>query len=639
MTRTSSVIAALVLVAAFGAQSAQAAKPPTGPPKTRTLAHGWEVRSESAAPAEPQAPPPEEDGPDDAARVTVHARASQAGPWRPTAVPSVFDPLATPSLYPGAVKRYRLRFRAPKTLKGFRWMLQFEEVRRYAGVFLNGHRIGRSRDPYVPFQMEAKGLKPGKRNTLTVLVDSRKDPRLAEGWWNWGGIVRPVRLTPLGKVDLGRPNTGTLGVMPKVRCSGPARGCKAQVTIDAVVQRRMARRIKPVVSVRLRSPGGRITTKKFKLPRQRAKRRRVKLTVKVKRPVLWSPDRPALYLAQITVRNGNAVQQVQRMRIGLRSVQVKQGLLFLNNRRIQLRGASIHEDMPGHGAAMSRFDNSTTVRNLKELGANVVRAHYLLNEDLLKRLDKAGIMVWNEAPIWQRDCCRRQPPTNLLRRRGDILRALSTVKHTVMVGRNHPSVVTHSVANELAFAPDQHPGTKRFLKAAAVLTRKIDPYTPVSVDTKARLNLPQQRTYLRYFDMLGLNQYFGWYGHTSNVEDLSTYLLQMRRNYPRLALVNTEFGAEARPSEASGPANEKGTYAFQTNFVGRTLEIDDSQTYLSGAIHWTLREFEIYPGWKGGAPAPPKNTRHNKGLLTYGGQRKPAWYVARDHFKRTPLYP
>ena len=55
-------------------------------------------------------------------------------------------------------------------------------------------------------------------------------------------------------------------------------------------------------------------------------------------------------------------------------------------------------------------------------------------------------MVWNQAPIWQRD-----HGANLLRTTGRRRRALRTVKRTVLWGRNHPSVITHSVANELSF--------------------------------------------------------------------------------------------------------------------------------------------------------------------------------------------
>ena len=65
-------------------------------------------------------------------------------------------------------------------------------------MFLNGHRLGKNIDPYTPFAFEARGLRPGRENLLVVVVDSRKDPRLPEGWWNWGGIVRPVHLSPPG---------------------------------------------------------------------------------------------------------------------------------------------------------------------------------------------------------------------------------------------------------------------------------------------------------------------------------------------------------------------------------------------------------------------------------------------------------
>ena len=123
----------------------------------------------------------------------------------------------------------------------------------------------------------------------------------------------------------------------------------------------------------------------------------------VPRPALWSPERPQLYSARITLRDRGAVQQVVRRSVGLRSVTVKHAHLYLNNRRVQLRGASIHEDMPGHGAALTEADMDRIVRELKDLGANVTRSHYLLNDRLLDRLDRAGILVWNEAPIWQRD--------------------------------------------------------------------------------------------------------------------------------------------------------------------------------------------------------------------------------------------
>jgi beta-glucuronidase len=505
-------------------------------------------------------------------------------------------------------------------------------VRRNAAVILNGRRVGRNMDPYTPFSVPARGLRPGRANVLEVIVDGRKNPKLPEAWWNWNGIVRPVSLVPVGPAHI-----ADLGTMSNVRCKGPARGCRAELLLDGVLERRSKRRIAPTLSVRLRAPSGRLVQRDLKLPRQRGKRRRVRMSVRVPAPVLWSPDSPRLYRATFTLREAGRVVQRERRMVGLRSVQVKRGLLYLNNRRIQLRGASIHEDMPGSGAALTARDMDEIVRDLKDLGANVTRAHYLMNERLLRRFDRAGIFVWNQAPIWQRD-----HGAHLLWQPKELARALLSVRRTVTEGRNHPSVLTHSVANELSFTPDYKPGTKRFLLAAQEQARDLDPTLPISLDIKGRPGYPEQFTY-HAFDIIGLNQYFGWYRWVEDFSLLEPHIRELRDLYPTEALVMTEWGAEARPELAEAPLDLKGGYPFQAFHAQRTIDAIDRSAGLSGAIYWTLREFEIYPGWMGGAGRrPPEyepNTRHHKGLIGYEGERKPAFHLLAERFRATPLYP
>jgi beta-galactosidase/beta-glucuronidase len=523
-------------------------------------------------------------------------------------------------------------FEGPPTPRGFSWLLRFESVRRNAAVILNGRRIGRNVDPYTPFTVPARGLRPGRPNELVVIVDGRKNPKLPEAWWNWNGIVRPVRLVPAGPAHL-----SDLGTLSKVRCTGPARGCRAELLLDGILERRGGRRIVPALEVKLRSPSGRTTTRRFKLPAQRAKRRRVRLSMRVPAPQLWSPDAPRLYRAGIALIDRGRVVQRERRRIGLRSVEVKQGLLWLNNRRIQLRGASIHEDMPGSGAALTAGDMDRIVADLKDLGANVTRAHYLMNDRLLARFDRAGIMVWNQAPIWQRD-----HGAQLLWQPKELARALLTVRRTVAEARNHPSVLTHSVANELTFTPDQKPGTRRFLLAAQAQARDLDPTLPISLDIKGRPGFAEQFTY-HSFDMIGLNQYFGWYRWVEDFDLLEPYIRELRDLYPAHAIVMTEWGAEGRPELADAAPDLKGGYPFQTSHAQRTIDVIDRSPALSGAIYWTLREFEIYPGWQGGAgrraPQYEPNTRHHKGLIDYDGTRKPAYHLLSERFRAIPLYP
>jgi Glycosyl hydrolases family 2, TIM barrel domain/Glycosyl hydrolases family 2 len=606
------------------------------PPRSQTLSQGWEVRSQAAAPAPDQPAPPLEGQPEGVPTTPESAapggQASLQGGWSPITVPSVFNARAVAAEYAGRVRRYRLRFIGPSTPRGFRWLIEFESVRRAATVFLNGRRLGRNVDPYTPFTFAARGLRAGRQNELVVVVDSRKDPRLPEGWWNWGGIVRPVRLVPAGRAHLHE-----LGTLSDVTCRGPATACRAKLLVDGVLERNGVSTLASTLEVRLRSPSGRVTRRTFRLPRQRGRRSRLRLAMRVPAPELWRPEDPKLYSARLVLRDRGAVQQVVRRAVGLRSVEVKGGALLVNNRRVKLAGASIHEDMPGRGAALTAADMDRIVADLEELGANVTRAHYVLNDQLLARLDRAGIMVWNQAPIWQRD--RR---ANVLREPLQRRRAYETVRRTVIAARSHPSVITHSVANELWSRPDDRPGvTRLYLENAQEIARELDPTLPVSVDINGRPHHPEQFTY-HSFDMLGINQYFGWYRWVENFDDLPLYLQEMRDLYPRHALVMTEFGAEARPERADDRADVKGSYAFQTMHVARTLDVADAAP-ISGAIYWTLREFEIFPGWTGGAgQRPPElrpNTRHQKGLLTYDGAKKPAWYLVRDRFAVSPLYP
>src|SRR5206468_538080 len=115
----------------------------------------------------------------------------------------------------------------------------------------------------------------------------------------------------------------------------------------------------------------------------------------------------------------------------------------------------IQEDVDGHGAALTDSDVNGIVAQLKAVGANVTRAHYALDQRLQAKLDEAGIMVWSQAPIYHRD--------RLLETQAQRDAAISTVRAAVLQTRNHPSTITHSVANELSVIPDKVPGTAAFL--------------------------------------------------------------------------------------------------------------------------------------------------------------------------------
>ena len=547
--------------------------------------------------------------------------------WLPVNVPHVFDPRPLDALFGGTVGWYRLQFQFPPGPPGYDWVLRFEQVRRVASVWLNGVQLGNHSDPYVPFQLAATTLRDGA-NTLLVRVDNRKKKEPREGWWNWGGITRSVSLIPRGPVAM-----DNLGLTTRLHCTGPGK-CSGRVFVDGLLINRTKTTVAPQVAVWMRSPSGRVTTKTVTAqPIAAGTTRRVRFKIGVPRPETWSPKSPSLYQTLVQVRAGGATTQVERRAIGLRAITVRNGLLYLNGRPIQLRGASIHEDVAGRGPALTDADMDRIVGELKALHANVTRAQYLLNPGLLSRLDRAGILVWSQAPIFQRDRLLETPEQRQA--------ALRSLRSTVIEARSHPSVMTHSVANELSVIPDDVPGTRRFLESAARLVKDLDPTVPLSVDIYSYPGFPPQRTYKPY-QLLGINNYFGWYHgrrhhSTAKLSGLAPYLNTMREHYPDKALVMTEFGAEAT---YDGPANVKETYAFQSNYIRKTLDVVKRESFLSGAIYWTLKEFAVKPAWDGGAKRAgvPRDAIHNKGLITYDGRLKPAWRTTVRAFASTPLY-
>ncbi len=599
------VAVALALVLPHAASAAD-------PPGPVMLAQGWQFAHDAAD-----------------AGLTDNWQGGQRGlGWEPVTIPHVPDSRPDKELFYGSIGWYRLNFVGPQTEPGVGWALRFEQVRRIARVWLNGRELGTHHDPYTPFELRAPGLRPGETNTLVVRVDYRRSEELREGWWNWGGITRRVSLVARGGVVM-----HDAGLLPQRVCVKET--CAWSVLADGWLQNHSTIVQEPSVAVRLQAPDGTVSEGRAAARALRpGERVRVRFSIPVKGDAkLWSPERPDLYAATVTTRSRSKTVQVDRRNVGLRHVDVSNGMLRLNDRVLDLRGASIQEDIPGRGPAMTDADIDSTIDELKGLGVNVTRAHYLLDPRLLDRFDKEGILVWSQAPVYHRDAMLKTP--------GQRSRELAVVRDTILAARSHPSVITHSVANELTSQPDDRRTSRVWMQNAAVLARDLDPTLPVSIDILSYPNIPRQTTYDAY-DMLGINSYYGWYEgkpdrSVADIDDLAPYLRAMRVKYPGKALVITEFGAEA---SEPGPADVKQTYAFQTQYLERNLDIIDRLGFMGGAIYWTVREFAVKPDWDGGADIPlqKRDSMHRKGLISYDGEIKPAFNAAKAAFEATPLY-
>jgi hypothetical protein len=546
--------------------------------------------------------------------------------WTPVSIPNDFNPTVSSLGDQGTVGWYQLRFTGPAVSSGRSWNVAFESVRRNAQAWLNGYPIGGSSDPYAPFSLPARGLVPGGSNLLIVRVDNfRGAGSLPEDWWNWGGIMGPVALQPSGRLVL-----RDLGVTPELGCGNRC----GDLLVQGLVVSHATGALTPEISVRITSPAGVSSVVRRRLPRLRSGGARgISFRIPVHGPLaLWSPTSPSLYNVEVQTAAQGRVEQDDKLRTGLRSVYVRGGILYLNGHRLWLHGAAIHEDLAGVGAALSDGDIDTIVSELRSVGANITRSHYLLSERLLEALDAAGIMVWAQPPVDHADAA--------LRTSGGRARALGLLRSTLIGDRSHPSVIVDSVGNELTPTPDSTRGTRSYLQQAIPLARALDPGVPVALDIYCYTGFPKQRIYSQ-LDVLGISSYFGWYtgtpGHSiANFAQLEPFLRQSHARYPHQALVISEFGAEAL---YDGSATIKGTYEFQSNYLQQTFGVLDRLPFMNGAIYWTLREFAVSPGWTGGAQLPPGSAPdgvHHKGLITYDGSDKPAFAVAQQLFSVTP---
>jgi beta-glucuronidase len=528
--------------------------------------------------------------------------------------------------FAGGVGWYRKDFRLPSNNRALSWVVRFESVNYRMKAWLNGRPIGTNRGAYLPFELRLpRGVvRRGRVNRLVVRVDSRRFPTdfppaglsttgvPTGGWWNYGGILREVYLRRIDDVDFNR-----VVVRPNLPCAT----CAASVIYRVTLRNYGARARRINVRARFGSRSINLGSRSIG-PRRFTTFTR---TVRIGRPRLWSPDRPALYNAPLTITSGGRRLQRYTLRTGVRSIKVVGGRLMLNGRPLNFRGVFVHEDDKQRGFAI---DNAIRERQLgwvRQLGATMLRGHYPLHPYYQERADELGLMQWSEVPVYS--VRARYLKQTLVRQL-----AARELESNIEANGNHPSVITWSIGNELSSRPGPVQGD--YIRRAATAAKRLDPSRPVSYAVAGYPSVGCQARYAP-LDLIGVNDYFGWYpGPGGQIADrtlLSQYLDQVRACYPNKAIVVSEFGAEAnRP----GPIEEKGTLAFQQDFVNFHLGTFATKPWLSGAIYFALQEFRVRPNWDGNNPRPSPPI-HQKGLVTFDGAPKPAFADVQRLFRAT----
>ncbi len=363
----------------------------------------------------------------------------------------------------GGIGWYRNRFTLPASDQGKAVRLVFDGSYYETTVWLNGTEVGRNVYGYTAFGFDLTPLlKPaGQENVLAVRV---VNPGENSRWYSGSGIYRPVylevtspeRITLWG-VDLSTPDVTADRATVKVK-----------VELENL-QAPAAGRIR----LRVTGPDGKPAgSAEASVPTDGTN---ALVQVFVNKPVLWSPDTPVLYRADVELLAGGKPADLETVHFGIRTLawNAQQGFL-LNGKPIELKGGCVHHDHGPLGSASFPAAEERRVAKLKAGGYNAIRcSHNPPAASFLDACDRLGMLVIDEAfDMWNK-------PNNP----EDYSRFFKEwwkrdINAMVRRDRNHPSVIMWSIGNEI---------TERFeplgIETAKILAdhiRSIDSTRPIT---------------------------------------------------------------------------------------------------------------------------------------------------------------
>ncbi|GAB2554942.1 glycoside hydrolase family 2 TIM barrel-domain containing protein [Spirosoma aerophilum] len=366
----------------------------------------------------------------------------------------------------GGIGWYRKRFKTLKAEQNKKLIIHFDGVYMNSDVWLNGHHLGNHPNGYTPFYYDLTPyLQPaGKENVLAIQV--RNEGRNSR-WYSGSGIYRHVWLTATEPVHVSP--WGIYITTPDISEK------KATVTINASVSNEQAspRSIRLVTTI-LSPEGKAVGTAEDKLSLKLGEAKTSEQNILITNPALWSVDTAKLYKAVTEVRDGRTVLDRIETSFGIRSLSfsAEKGFL-LNGKRVLLKGGCIHHDNGPLGAVAIDRAEERKIELLKKNGFNAIRtSHNPPSTQLLDVCDRLGMLVIDEAfDMWERPKTQNDYHHFFKDWWQRDLQAM------IYRDRNHPSVISWSIGNEIEERVDT--SGLRITKQLAEEVRRLDPTRPV----------------------------------------------------------------------------------------------------------------------------------------------------------------
>ncbi len=556
---------------------------------------------------------------------------------------------------------YRLRFKTPPGSMTRRYFLQFDGVGAIADVWLNGRYLGKHAGAFSRFRFDASAaIKRSGENLLVVKADNSR-PRpgsttenvipLSGDFFVFGGIYRNVTLIATDLVHVDMLDYGGPGLYAGATIDSKS----AAVQVSAKLVNDGAKPRTVIVETRIESaPNVVVASESSRVSIPPMRPVSVERILHLEHPRLWQGMKdPYLYKVLLTVRStqGLALDQVAQP-FGLRSLKFDSDKgFFLNGEHLFLKGASMHQDRPGKGWAISQADQAQDFELLRDMGGNAVRlAHYQHDQYSYELADALGFVVWAELPLVSQVSFDGSSPSKGL--------AANARQHLIELIRqnyNHPSIAVWSIANEIDLTATQTKGPSKpatLLMSLDLLAKQEDPSRPTTFadccEVRTVLHADAVGTAIAAIaprdgivgiaDTIGYNRYFGWYA--GQFADFGPMLDEAHKRHPALPIAVSEYGAGAALTQhtddpAGGPINPHGRphpEEYQNWYHEASWNALRGRGFLWAAFIWNMFDFSSDSRQEGDL-----SDINEKGLVSYDRRtRKDAFYFYRANWSNQP---
>lgn len=361
------------------------------------------------------------------------------------------------------VGSYIRKFDLQDGLRGKRIILSFEGVEQAFYVWVNGEFAGYAEDSFTVSEFDITPYVKEKDNLLAVEVHKRSTAAFLEDqdFFRFFGIFRDVNLYGIPAVHI-----EDLWIRPIYH---PEDG-KAEIELDIrLSQKKKEKNIRGKIKVSLKDNAAETKTVlldetenlddpaiQTNLPVEGSVNNVLHFRYELKKTVnAWSNTDPYLYELLIEVQNEkDETIEVVPYPIGFRKIELKDGKMLLNGKRLIINGVNRHEWNARSGRCITEADEKWDIECIRRNHINAVRTcHYPDHISWYYRCDQAGIYLMAETNLethgsWQKMGATEPSwnvPGNIECWRACTLdRAVSNFE----TFKNHTSVLFWSLGNE-----------------------------------------------------------------------------------------------------------------------------------------------------------------------------------------------